>query len=646
MSEKFYNPYQFIPVRAPKAEHLIDYQDLNALKAVKNTFVRHDYWHKQGKSGRIVCTLKTLSPLVVGGQQTAGNKESKTEGKVEPYRNRTGEVAIPANSLRGMITNIAEAISHSSMRVLDTLEDEFYSTRMRTEEAFKDIGLLCKRNEQWFIFPLGEGESNGNYTDEYDSLFLRNHECFQAEKNKDFHNSGVFYIRGEHESMPKKLHETFLHWNGKIVDKELITVDAEQIKQFEQLLRERYAEEPDFPYLPKGYEKQERGLSDKSKPILLDGDLIYYKSATNLKPFRRYVKALSYSAIGRRIVDGNLMDAFKRIGGKNILPWNDKRYQLTPADALFGVVEDKPAQNKDSRNLAARIRFTDAELLPISTNMFLLPERTLKILNSPKPPSPTMYFSTKKSSYISKGDLNLNIHDPNGRKRYLPHLKVGKQDVQYHFDTKTTGKDYRPHLHLKCQPIDVGVQFQFVVHFDNLSPAELELLYISLVPEQNFLHRLGLGKPLGLGHVRITTAEVELINRQQRYSLNNLLDHASEKYQAFNMAEHRVSDESLIDQDTLDELLAMSKPENIHYPVCYPYSKFANQAKHNEKDGFEWFVCNDRVAASEDRGQFLRRLNTKNAEGELEIIPTLDADIHCPAKTQGSDNKEKRTHKK
>lgn len=651
MSEKFYNPYQFIPVLAPKAEHLTDYQDLDTFKSVKNTFVRHDYWHEKSKSGRIVCTLEALSPLVVGGKQTSGNKESKTEGKVEPYRNRAGEVAIPANSLRGMVTNIAEAISHSSMRVLNTLENEFYSTRMRTEEAFKDIGVLCKRNEQWFIFPLGEGESNGNYKDEYDSLFLRSHECFQAENNKDFHNGGVFYIRGEHESMPKKLHETFLFWNGKVVEKDRISIGSEQIKQFEQLLRERYAEEPDFPYLPKGYEKQERGLNDKSKSILLDGDLIYYKSSFSWKLRRSYVTALSYSAIGRRIVEGNLADALKRIGGDNILLWDDHRQQLTPAEALFGVVEDKPAKNKDARNLAARVRFTDAELLPASKKMRLLPTRTLKILNSPKPPSPTMYFSTEKGRHISKGELNLDLHNPNGRKRYLPHPNVlGKQDDQYHFDTKLKGKDYRHHLHLKCQPIDVGTQFQFSIYFENLSPAELELLYVSLMPSQDFVHRLGLGKPLGLGHVSLTKVEVGVVNRQQRYSLTSLLDDSTEKYQPFNMAGHHVPNtEKLIEEEALNELLAMSNPANIHHPICYPYSKFANQPVQNEKEGFEWFVCNDRAAASDDSnytGQFLRRLNTKNAEGELEVIPTLDADIHCPTKPQSSDNKEKGNRRK
>ena len=73
---------------------------------------------------------------------------------------------------------------------------------------------------------------------------------------------------------------------------------------------------------------------------------------------------------------------------------------------------------------------------------------------------------------------------------------------------------------------------------------------------------------------------------------------------------------------------------NTSTPVCYPFSSQEQQKRYNETEGFKWFVCNDQAAASKSKnykGQFLRGLNTKNSQGELEIIP-LDANIHCPAK--------------
>ncbi len=131
---KFYNPYQFIAVDTDDCKHQVDFENPDNLKKDDN-FARHDYWRKDGKSGHIRCTFKTLSPLVVGGKQTAGSKERKTEGRVEPYRNRQGQVAIPGNSLRGMTSSIAEIISCSAMRVMNTREEDFYSTRMQTSEA-------------------------------------------------------------------------------------------------------------------------------------------------------------------------------------------------------------------------------------------------------------------------------------------------------------------------------------------------------------------------------------------------------------------------------------------------------------------------------------------------------------------------------
>ena len=43
---------------------------------------------------------------------------------------------------------------------------------------------------------------------------------------------------------------------------------------------------------------------------------------------------------------------------------------------------------------------------------------------------------------------------------------------------------------------------QRMVDFDNLSPRELGLLLYALKPAEGFRHKLGMGKPIGLGGVR------------------------------------------------------------------------------------------------------------------------------------------------
>lgn len=134
--EKFYNVYQFVPFDSAPSKQI------HSVGQIKrgNTHIRHDGWFSHtvdsnGEqtelySGRIVCEIKTLSPTFVGNgeiaekhpQNAADNspQASTDEAKtVTHYTTANGELAFPASSLRGMISNIAEAISNSPMRVIN-----------------------------------------------------------------------------------------------------------------------------------------------------------------------------------------------------------------------------------------------------------------------------------------------------------------------------------------------------------------------------------------------------------------------------------------------------------------------------------------------------------------------------------------------
>lgn len=57
------------------------------------------------------------------------------------------------------------------------------------------------------------------------------------------------------------------------------------------------------------------------------------------------------------------------------------------------------------------------------------------------------------------------------------------------------------------KPVQAGVRFQFKVHFENLRPEELGLLWWALAlpgePGKQYRHKVGMGKPLGMGSVAI-----------------------------------------------------------------------------------------------------------------------------------------------
>lgn len=111
---RFYNPYQFIPVTGridgDSATHRCEFSEIAAGPA------RHDLWHRQGHSGRIVCGLRLETPTVVGARQEG---QPRDPAKLVRQYHWRGQPAIPANSLKGMISSLAETLSQSTLRVLD-----------------------------------------------------------------------------------------------------------------------------------------------------------------------------------------------------------------------------------------------------------------------------------------------------------------------------------------------------------------------------------------------------------------------------------------------------------------------------------------------------------------------------------------------
>lgn len=628
---RFYNPYQFIPLSKPEQGQLVDYEKIANGEV---PFVRHDRWEEDALSGRIVCRLKTISPLVIGARQHKPDKEQPAE--VIPYRE--GQ-ALPANALRGMVASVVESISNSALRVLSKRDDHQYFVRRNYKQPLKDIGILLCEGEDYWLYPLTgkkyrvkagllSGEDRTYQYETSSSLRKAAINNSWATLSVSGNQEGVLYRRGIHGSMPGKKHEHFIAWNGTLNKSKRLHVAHELVEIFNKELLKRVEEgkEADFPYLPIGYQTPQRV---DSKRLVCSGDLIYFKKGNDDQ-----VVELGYSAIWRKPV-GNLYDALADID-KNLLPWNEDRSKLTPAEALFGVIEkaaDGGKMQEMSRNLASRLRFYDAEA---EGTVELLPEQTLRILASPKPPSPSMYFRTSGGGYISKQNLDMSNkkHVPNGRKRYLPHPDWKTQrHGKYHWKT---GNNENMKQKLRCCPIPDKTAYWFHIDFENLSRYELDLLRRSIAPGGDFQHQLGLGKPLGLGQVKVEEIGLFLIYRKEaRYALEGLYcdryhsawrrqdvelpeRYPREKAAQVGMqkAEFVVEGNPLIDRIALQKLKQLGSARYLKrgVPVCYPFHN--TQSDCEEDKGFEWFVNND----SAPRGQCLGKIE------EDKQLPTLDSD--------------------
>jgi CRISPR/Cas system CSM-associated protein Csm3 (group 7 of RAMP superfamily) len=62
-----------------------------------------------------------------------------------------------------------------------------------------------------------------------------------------------------------------------------------------------------------------------------------------------------------------------------------------------------------------------------------------------------------------------------------------------------------------------GAVFKFEVDFENVTDSDLNLLLFALVMWPDACHKVGMGKPIGLGSAKIEVASLTLIDRQARY---------------------------------------------------------------------------------------------------------------------------------
>ena len=113
---EFYNPYQFIEFTGKVNGDDVKTTPFSEI-GKGNTEARHDYWlpSPDYHSGRILCQINLLSPTITGNIH---DKETKKPACIVKQYRYKGQLAIQANSLRGMIANILELLSQSALRIL------------------------------------------------------------------------------------------------------------------------------------------------------------------------------------------------------------------------------------------------------------------------------------------------------------------------------------------------------------------------------------------------------------------------------------------------------------------------------------------------------------------------------------------------
>lgn len=188
------------------------------------------------------------------------------------------------------------------------------------------------------------------------------------------------------------------------------------------------------------------------------------------------------------------------------------------AEALFGFVREKGEQGTKAKAYAGRVTVSDAILSPGQTNLY---EPTIKppILSTPKPTTFQHYLMQPNGISTRKNDLH--HYDSNGaklrghklywRRRIKKALDIPGAEQTDKLETTETQRTL-------IKPLRAGVKFTFRVYFENLTKVELGLLawVLKLPGDESYRHMLGMGKPFGLGVVKLEPT-LHLCNRAERY---------------------------------------------------------------------------------------------------------------------------------
>ncbi|MFW6175444.1 MAG: TIGR03986 family CRISPR-associated RAMP protein [Acidobacteriota bacterium] len=344
---------------------------------------------------------------------------------------------------------------------------------------------------------------------------------------------------GRDDIPDNKRHELLLPYPEDVEERPTFPIPESVLATFHRAADERTADrdpesgqEP-LPYEPKDTDRNRLPDPDDRRFRLKPGDLVYFEPTEN----GREVAWLSLSSIWRSVPrKGSAPDSgaatahvFFETLDPELLPFHEGRQTLTHAEQLLGfVTRGRRLDPKSPAAFKGRLRFSFGRLEAGQEEPFYRNSCTLRVLASPKPPAPELYFKDRQAfdragergeeptgSFLGVEDLNAQRHAPQGRKMYLH--QVGAQGAEP-WRTEPEHEDDLLQMKTEVAPMRRGLSFLFHVDVDNLDEDDLALLCYALRPTEGFRHKLGMGKPLGLGTVAIEPVGLFLVDRKARYA--------------------------------------------------------------------------------------------------------------------------------
>ena len=498
-----------------------------------------NYYKGELISGFINCELVAKTPLFIPDIENVVYDKSTKHNQYKFYK-INGDYIIPGSSIRGTIRSIYEIITNSCMSTNN--ENEKITRRVNPKKIFKPV-VIRQINNKWEIFeacriPIrDENIRNYEFGDEYNDLYNLRKKISRRYNINPYDKAYVYKGEKGPGKKPGRNGAIFVLQPNKRIYIDNNTLD-EMIKNLDYSYQE-YNNPSVNKELTDTKSKFYNGYEDarKNKKVIP----CYYNNIGD----KHY---LSLAAIGRSTYYNNINDILMR---DSLEPCNE-RDKLCNTCMLFGMAGET--------SYGSKVRFTDAKASShISSSM-----ATLKELSGPK----ISYLP-----FYVKGDYDSESAKLSGRKMYWHQPKAAYNSSVY----STNEKNNR---NITSELLNVGSKFQFKVYFDRITKEQLSNLLWALTLGENsknskYCHKIGHGKPIGLGSCKIT---VESIYKRTYYNDEYKLESID--------VNEMISKAMIYSKKDLLNVCNFTYLENIE--VSYPYV-----IKNNKKDDpFKWFAKN------------------------------------------------------
>jgi CRISPR-associated protein (TIGR03986 family) len=522
------------------------------------------YHDNERYTGVIDCEITTESPVYVRGAvepeffEKYGDKPLHTlpDGEKLKYArffspDNSGNPVIPGSSLRGMVRSIVEIVAYGKMQWVTSNRLVFRAVGDRTSlgtyyrnffmrddgdgRTFTPLvqaGYLVKEKDRWFIRPAQSVQG---------VTFARIHKKVIP---KDL--PGWYDCKNARRIWVKPDKYDYQKVRGKLLKIKYLPILEARSSAAEGFIEAILVRSGDMP--PKKKMETVIFLPDNSTPhsglIEVDDDILQcYREQVSQKQeellggvqgaLRPYQPVFYLMKDGKLVFFGHTM-MFR-------LPYDRTPYEFVPpslraetsdvdidlAEAIFGFTSLK----RGSR--AGRIFFGDARLEPGQSDIWLSSGHPVipKILSGPKPTAFQHYLTQQQPDEVpstnKSGKLELRLdhyaspppHETviRGHKLYWHKGRVGLSDIK---DSGFNGLQVDKQ-HTLIKPVKAGVRFRSAIHFENLSRVELgAVLWALVLPGEQgreYRHKIGMGKPLGMGSVKLVP-KLYLDDRKSRYS--------------------------------------------------------------------------------------------------------------------------------